>query len=97
MISFGMTEEQELVRDTMREFARDELRPRGRECDENSSIPDELLQSVWDLGLTSTQIPAAYGGGDEPRSMVTNAILLEELAHGDPALALAVVAPGLSP
>ncbi|MED5261666.1 MAG: acyl-CoA dehydrogenase family protein [Myxococcota bacterium] len=93
MISFGMTEEQELVRDTMREFARDELRPHGRECDENSSIPDELLQSVWDLGLTSTQIPAAYGGGDEPRSMVTNAILLEELAHGDPALALAVVAP----
>ena len=93
MISFGMTEEQELVRETMREFARDELRPHGRECDENSSIPDELLQSVWDLGLTSTQIPSAYGGGDEPRSMVTNAILLEELAHGDPALALAVVAP----
>ena len=57
MISFGMTEEQELVRDTMREFARDELRPRGRECDENSSIPDELLQSVWDLGLTSGMPP----------------------------------------
>ena len=93
MISFGMTEEQELVRETMREFARDELRPHGRECDENSSIPDALLQSVWDLGLTSTQIPSAYGGGDEPRSMVTNAILLEELAYGDPALALAVVAP----
>ena len=88
MISFGMSEEQELVRDTMREFARDELRPRGRECDEESSIPEDLLQAVWDLGLTSTQIPAAYGGGDEPRSMVTNAILLEELAHGDPALAV---------
>lgn len=93
MISFGMTEEQELVRDTMREFAQDALRPLGRECDETASIPDDLLQSVWDLGLTSTQIPAAYGGGDEPRSMVTNAILLEELAYGDAALAVAVVAP----
>lgn len=93
MISFGMTEEQELVRDTMRAFAEEALRPLGRECDENSSIPDDLLQSAWELGLTSTQIPGAYGGGDEPRSLLTNAILLEELAYGDAALAMAAVGP----
>jgi len=93
MISFGLSEEQELVRDTLREFAADTLRPIGRECDETSSLPNELLESAWQLGLTSTQIPAAYGGGDEPRALVTNAIVLEELAYGDAALALALAAP----
>ena len=93
MLSFGLSEEQELVRDTLREFAADTLRPIGRECDETSSLPDELLDSAWELGLTSTQIPAAYGGGDEPRAPVTNAIVLEELAYGDAALALALTAP----
>jgi len=93
VISFGMTEDQQLVRDTMREFAADAIRPLGRECDEASAIPDDFLQTVWDLGLTSTQIPAEYGGGGEDRSPVTNAILLEELAWGDAALAVAAVAP----
>ena len=93
MISFGMSEDQQLVRQTMREFAADAIRPLARSSDEASSIPDDFLQTVWDLGLTSTQIPAAYGGGGEQRSPVTNAILLEELAHGDAALALAAVAP----
>lgn len=93
MISFGMTEDQELVRDTMREFAADVFRPLGRECDEASAIGDDFLQTVWDMGLTSTQIPESYGGGGEERSPVTNAILLEELAYGDATLAVAAVAP----
>ena len=67
MISFGMSEDQQLVRDTMREFAAEAIRPLGRECDEASAIPADFLQSVWDLGLTSTQIPAEYGGGGEER------------------------------
>lgn len=95
MISFGMTEEQELVRDAMQEFASEVFRPVARECDENSEIPDDLLQSVWELGLTSTQIPADYGGGGEPRSPVTNTIVLEEMAHGDAALTVAALAPSL--
>ena len=95
MISFGMTEEQELVRDAMRDFAAEVLRPVARECDETESISEDLLQSIWELGLTSTQLPAEFGGGGEPRSSVTNAILLEELAHGDAALAAAAVSPSL--
>ena len=93
MISFGMSEEQELIRDTLREFAADTLRPIGRECDEASSIPEDVLQAAWELGLTSTQIPAEYGGGGEARAMVTNSIVLEELGYGDAAVALALAAP----
>lgn len=93
MISFGMTEEQELVRDTLRDFAAEVVRPLARECDENASIPDDFLDTIWELGLTSTQIPESYGGGGEERSPVTNAIILEELGYGDAALALAAMAP----
>ncbi len=93
MISFGPSEEQEIVRDTMKEFADEAMRPIARDCDEESSIPQDFLDSIWELGLTSTQLPEKYGGGGEPRSPVTNAILLEELGYGDASLALAAMAP----
>ena len=95
MISFGMTEDQELVGDAMREFAAEAMRPIARECDESAEIPADFLETVWSLGLTSTQIPESFGGAGEERSPVTNAILLEELAHGDAALAMAALAPSL--
>jgi alkylation response protein AidB-like acyl-CoA dehydrogenase len=90
-----MSEEQELVRDAMREFAADAIRPIARECDEAAEVPGDFLETVWSLGLTNTQIPEVYGGAGEERSMVTNAILLEELAFGDASLAMAALAPSL--
>ena len=95
MISFGMTEEQEVVREAMRDYAEQAVRPLAREADESSELPSDFLDQVWELGLTSTQIPEAYGGGGEERSPITNAIVLEELAHGDAALAIAALAPSL--
>ena len=85
MISFGMSEDQELVRDAMREFAAEAMRPIARECDESAEISADFLDTAWSLGLTSTQIPESFGGAGEERSPVTNVILLEELAHGDAA------------
>lgn len=95
MISFGPTEEQEVARESMRSFAADVLRPMARECDEAAAVPDAFLAQAWELGMTSTQIPEAYGGYGAPRSPTTNAIVLEELAHGDASLALAAAAPSL--
>jgi alkylation response protein AidB-like acyl-CoA dehydrogenase len=95
VISFGMSEEQEMVQDAMREFAADAIRPIARDCDEAAEVPADFLETAWSLGLTSTQIPEAYGGAGEERSMLTNAILLEELAHGDASLAMAAMAPSL--
>jgi len=95
MISFGLTEEQEVVRDAMRDFAAQAIRPLARDCDENAEIPQDFLDQVHELGLTTTQVPEVFGGGGEARSPVTNAILLEELAHGDAALAIAALAPSL--
>jgi alkylation response protein AidB-like acyl-CoA dehydrogenase len=93
MISFGPTEEQELIRNTLRDFAAQVVRPAARAADEASELPAGFLQQAWELGLTSTQLPSALGGGGEPRSPVTNALVLEELACGDAGLALAAAAP----
>ena len=57
MISFGPTEEQEVARDAMREFAASAIRPIARRSDEDSKTPDEFLEQAWQLGLVSTQIP----------------------------------------
>jgi alkylation response protein AidB-like acyl-CoA dehydrogenase len=92
MISFGPTEEQELVRNTLRDFAAQVVRPAARGADEASELPDGFLQQAWELGLVATQLPAAVGGGGEARSPVTNALILEELGCGDVALALAATA-----
>ena len=93
MISFQPTEDQETARAAMRDFAEQAMRPAAREIDEAAAIPEPLLAQAWELGLTATQIPEAYGGYGAPRSPVTNAIVLEELAYGDAALALAAAAP----
>ena len=95
MISFAPTEEQIVARDAMRGFASDGLFPRARECDEAATIPAGLLNQAWELGLTATQIPETYGGFGAARSAITNAMVLEELAYGDAALALAATAPSL--
>jgi len=95
MISFAPTEEQVAARDTMRNFANNVMFPKARECDEAAAVPESFLAQAWELGLTATQIPEAYGGFGAARSPTTNAIVLEELAYGDASLALAAAAPAL--
>src|SRR5258706_5164668 len=95
MISFGPTEEQEVIQQTVHEFAQSEMRERARPCDEKRELPDEFLQKSWELGLVAGAIPEAYGGGGIGRSPVTNALVLEELAWGDVPLAAAAMTPAL--
>jgi alkylation response protein AidB-like acyl-CoA dehydrogenase len=95
MISFEPTEEQELVRATARDLAAEALRPLARDADEESAIPADFLRSTWELGLVSSQIPEAFGGAGGSRSPTTGTMLLEDLAAGDAALALAALAPSL--
>jgi alkylation response protein AidB-like acyl-CoA dehydrogenase len=95
MISFSLTDEQQTARESMRAFAAAALRPKARECDEASAIPDAFYGQAWELGLTAAQLPEEVGGYGAPRSPLTNAIVLEELAYGDAALALAAAGPAL--
>ena len=101
MISFELSEEQEVVREAMHEFAQQAMRPLMRDADEESKLPEELLGQLHELGLIATQLPEEFGGGGEPRSATTNALLeapaldasdrrrlealVEELTDEDPA------------
>ncbi|HKV54825.1 MAG TPA: acyl-CoA dehydrogenase family protein [Candidatus Binataceae bacterium] len=95
MISFELSDEQKMVRDTVAAFAADEIRPPARLADETGSFPPELIAKAWELGLVRGALPENLGGYGDARSAVTGAIVAEELAYGDLAFALHAMAPRL--
>ncbi|MBW2315441.1 MAG: acyl-CoA dehydrogenase family protein [Deltaproteobacteria bacterium] len=95
MIDFSPNEEQQLIVDTVRQFAVNEVRPVGRECDESGEIPSAVLAQAHELGLVANGFPEAHGGGGE-RSAVTGVLIAEELAWGDLSVALAILSPALT-
>ena len=89
-MDFRLTDEQQLLRQTVREFAEAEIRPHVMEWDESQHFPMELLPKLADLGLTGIQFPEQYGGA--AMSAVDYCICIEELARVCPAIALSVAA-----
>jgi alkylation response protein AidB-like acyl-CoA dehydrogenase len=94
VIDFDPSEEQQLIVDTVRQFAQNEVRARARECDEAGKLPLELLEEAHALGLCANALDERFGGGGA-RSALTGALIAEELAWGDLALALAILSPSL--
>lgn len=95
MINFELDEEQQLIRDTVVSFARDEIRPHAREADEKGHIPADLIQKGWELGLVQSIIPEQFGGFGNVHSAITGAVVAEELAYGDLSIAVHLLAPRL--
>lgn len=89
-MDFRLTEEQQLLRRTVREFAEAEIGPHVREWDEAQHFPAELMPKLAALGLLGIQIPEAYGGAG--MSAVDYCLCIEELARVDPGVALSVAA-----
>ena len=89
-MNFSLTEEQQLLRKSVREFAESELRPHVMEWDEAQHFPKELLPKLAELGLMGIQFPEQYGGAG--MSAVDYCICIEELARIDPSLSLSVAA-----
>src|SRR3990172_8164713 len=94
MYAFEPTEEQVMLVETLNRYASTGLRAKAHEADESAELPGSLIEKGWELGYLQASIPEAYGGFGE-RSVVTGALAAEELAWGDLAGALAVMAPGL--
>src|SRR5216117_2053498 len=89
-MDFPFTEDQELLRRSVREFAETEIRPHVREWDEAQHFPSELVPKLASLGLLGIQFPDAYGGA--AMSGIDYCICIEELARVDPGVALSVAA-----
>lgn len=94
MIDFEPTEEQALIRETVRQFAENEIRPHARNSDEAGSLPASALTGAHELGLVANGLPEEYGGGGEP-SAILGVLIAEELAHGDLSTALGILSPSL--
>lgn len=89
-MDFRPTDEQQLLRRSVRDFAETEIRPHVAEWDEAQHFPSELVPRLAELGLMGMQLPEAYGGAG--LSAVDYCICIEELARVDPGVALSVAA-----
>ena len=76
-----------MLRESVREFARAELRPAARAADEACWTPRELLGQAGELGLTMVGVPEELGGDVAARSAVSSVLTAEALAHGDMGIA----------
>src|SRR5829696_7818298 len=89
-MDFRPSEEQEILRRTVREFAEAEMRPHVMEWDEAQQFSTDLLPKLAALGLMGIQFAEEYGGS--AMSAVDYSICIEELARVCPAVALSVAA-----
>jgi alkylation response protein AidB-like acyl-CoA dehydrogenase len=95
-VDFRLTDEQQLLRQSVREFAETEIRPHVREWDEAQRFPSELVPKLAALGLMGVQFPEEYGGAG--MSAIDYCLCIEELARVDPSVSLSVAAHnGLGP
>jgi len=76
-----LTEEQQLVRDTMRAFAQEQLAPNAARWDRESHFPREELRALGELGAMGMVVPDHWGGAG--MDYVSLAVALEEIAAGD--------------
>jgi alkylation response protein AidB-like acyl-CoA dehydrogenase len=89
-LDFELNEEQQQVKQSIREFAEAELKPHVLEWDESQHFPIELLPKFAELGLTGVLFPENYGGAG--LGYIEYATILEELARVDPSVALSLAA-----
>jgi alkylation response protein AidB-like acyl-CoA dehydrogenase len=83
-----LSEDEAILRDSVREFADAQVRPLVREMDEHAKIPRELVNRLFDLGVMGIEIPESYGGSG---GTFFHAVLaVEELSRVDPSVGVLV-------
>ena len=84
----ALTEDEELFRQSVREFAEGEVRPRVEEMEKNSKLDQDLIKQCFELGLMAIESPEEYGGAG---STIFNAIIaIEEIARVDASVSVFV-------
>jgi alkylation response protein AidB-like acyl-CoA dehydrogenase len=90
-MQFGPTEDQELLRQAVREFAEKEAKPTAAARDEAMEWPTALVKKMGDLGFMGVAIDEEYGGAGLDN--VSYAIVIEELSRVDASLGVSISAP----
>ena len=90
MLSYDLTEEQKILRSSVREFAENEIAPKARELDEKEQFSVELTKKMGELGLFGMFVAEEYGGSNA--GYVAYIIAVEEIARVDGSHAATVAA-----
>jgi alkylation response protein AidB-like acyl-CoA dehydrogenase len=88
IMDFSLSEHHQLLRKTVRDFARTEVVPYAKKWDEEERFPKEIVPKLAALGLLGIRIPEEYGGAG--MDVTSYAICVEEIARADGSLALTV-------
>jgi alkylation response protein AidB-like acyl-CoA dehydrogenase len=88
VMDFSLSEHHELLRKTVRDFARAEVVPYAKKWDEEERFPKEIVPKLAALGLLGIRIPEEYGGSG--MDVTSYAICVEEIARADGSLALTI-------
>ena len=83
-----LSQDESSFRELVREFAEEKIRPLVHEMDEDESIPRELIDACFELGIMGIEIPEEHGGAEAPFFM--SILAIEELARVDPSIAVLV-------
>ncbi|WP_366921694.1 acyl-CoA dehydrogenase [Metallumcola ferriviriculae] len=78
-MKFELTDEQQMLRDMVRDFAENEVAPGAAERDENEEFDRSLFDKMAELGLSGIPFPEEYGGADADN--ISYAIAVEELSR----------------
>jgi alkylation response protein AidB-like acyl-CoA dehydrogenase len=89
-VDFELTTEQRLLRDTVRDFARQEVAPVAEELDREKRFPYEIVARLGELGLMGIPFPHEYGGGGA--DTLSYALAIEELTKIDSSVGVTVAA-----
>ncbi len=91
-MEFELSDEQRQLREEVRRFADEEIRPVASEYDVAEAYPHEVMEAAAEMGLLAPHVPVEYGGVGY--SALENAILTEELFAADPGIGLCVSSAG---
>jgi len=84
----SLTEEESLLRDTVRQFAQQEIAPHVRAMDETQHLEPAILRQLFELGLMAIEAPLELGGAGS--SFFSAVLAVEEISRVDPAVAVIV-------
>lgn len=90
MLNFDLPEDIAHLREMVREFAANEIRPFAREWDEKQHLPDTVIAHMAELGLLGPMIAHEFGGAE--LGYLANAVIMEEIARQDGGTALFLAA-----
>jgi alkylation response protein AidB-like acyl-CoA dehydrogenase len=87
-LTFELNDEQQALRDTVREFAESEIAPHAAEWDQSHTFPTDVVRKLGELGVMGVGFPEEYGGLGA--GAVAMAVVVEELARIDSSIAVTV-------